>query len=140
MSTPSRKTSPDVTGMSCVISLPSVDLPHPDSPTRPTRPPGRMSKLTPSTAFTDAPTPAPKYLTTLTTRKSGSTAGATSGIGATAVSVTDCMPYRRGNIDGGACAPGRMDTARCPGARVGDGAGAHLGVCALHGHPACGVA
>src|ERR1700726_1018025 len=100
MSTPSRMTSPDVTGSSCVISLPRVDLPHPDSPTRPTVSPGMMSKLTPSTAFTDAPTPAPKYLTTLTTRSSGFPIGAGVGSTRTAVSVTDRLRDGGGDLDG----------------------------------------
>src|SRR5205823_778331 len=46
-----------------------------------------MSKLTPSTAFTEAPTPAKKCLTTLSTRRSGLTAGAGGGCGARAALV-----------------------------------------------------
>src|SRR5580704_825491 len=125
--------------MSWVISLPRVDLPHPDSPTRPTVSPGRMSKLTPSTAFTEAPTPAPKYFTTLTTRSSGSTAGVMRAAGATTVSVTGRPAYGGLHLGDRERAPTRMHTARRPGARIRDGACAHLRVRALHGHPARGV-
>src|SRR5579864_2978782 len=139
MSTPSRMTSPEVAGRSWVIIRPSVDLPHPDSPTRPTVSPGRMSKLTPSTAFTDAPTPAPKYFTTLTTRRSGSTAGVTRAAGETTESVIAGLTDCRRHLRGGEASPSWMDAARRPGARVRDGSGAHLRVRALHGHPARGV-
>src|SRR5450631_4005394 len=65
------KILPEVTGMSCVTSLANVDLPQPDSPTRPSVSPWRISKLTPSTAFTDWPRPAGKCFTTFSTRTSG---------------------------------------------------------------------
>src|ERR1017187_4294611 len=131
MSTPSRYTSPEVTGMSWVMRRPSVDLPQPDSPTRPTVSPGKTSKLTPSTALTDAPTPAPKCFTTLTTRRSGSTDGVTRGAGATTVSVTDRLRDGGGHLDRRERTAGWMDTTCWPPARVGVGARGPVRVGAL---------
>jgi hypothetical protein len=50
MSCPCSSTRPDVGGCRPSTALPMVDLPEPDSPTRPSVSPGAMSKLTPSTA------------------------------------------------------------------------------------------
>ena len=49
-STPSKVISPSVGSSRRRIVRPSVDLPHPDSPTRPTVSPRRISRSTPSTA------------------------------------------------------------------------------------------
>ena len=51
-SLPSKRMLPALTGCSCVTTRPSVDLPQPDSPTRPSVSPWRTSRLTPSTART----------------------------------------------------------------------------------------
>src|SRR5579862_7034956 len=98
-----------------------------------------MLKLTPSTAFTEAPTPALKCFTTLTTRSSGSTAGTKGCAGATAVSVTDRLRDSGGHLGGGKPATGRVDAAGRSRAGVLDVRGPHVGICALHGHPACRV-
>src|SRR5262245_17111487 len=71
-STSLKRTWPEVRGRSWAISRPSVLLPQPDSPTRPRHSPRRISKLTPSTAFTDVPRRAGKCLTTSSTRTSAS--------------------------------------------------------------------
>src|SRR2546430_5073261 len=55
MSRPSKTTFPPVGSSSRVTSRPVVDLPQPDSPTRPSVSPGRIAKSMPSTART-APT------------------------------------------------------------------------------------
>ena len=52
MSCPSKMILPDVGRYSLNMARPTVDLPHPDSPTRPRVSPRRMVKVTPSTAFT----------------------------------------------------------------------------------------
>ena len=52
-SRPSKTTRPSVGGCSRRMVFTSVDLPQPDSPTMPSTSPWRMSRLTPSTAFTD---------------------------------------------------------------------------------------
>ena len=49
---PSNQTSPAVGSIRRRMQRPVVDLPQPDSPTRPSVSPGAMSKLTPSTACT----------------------------------------------------------------------------------------
>src|SRR2546427_5048278 len=49
-----NQTSPDVGSMSRRIERPVVDLPQPDSPTRPSVSPGRISNDTSSTACTRA--------------------------------------------------------------------------------------
>ena len=54
-SDPSKLTVPPVGRLICMTALPVVDLPHPDSPTRPRVSPGRTSKLTSDTAWTLAP-------------------------------------------------------------------------------------
>ena len=51
-SLPSKITSPAVGGSSCMMVLPVVVLPQPDSPTRPRVSPAFSSKLMPSTART----------------------------------------------------------------------------------------
>ena len=53
-STPSNSTRPLVGRGSCMIARPVVDLPQPDSPTRPRVSPSRTSRLMPETAWTDA--------------------------------------------------------------------------------------
>src|SRR3954452_9853653 len=53
MSRPRKRTSPSrlaPSGSNPISPRPSVDLPHPDSPTSPSVSPGARSKLTPSTA------------------------------------------------------------------------------------------
>src|SRR5258708_6601065 len=52
MSWPSSTTRPSEAGTSRMIALPRVDLPQPDSPTRPSVSPASTSKLTSSTART----------------------------------------------------------------------------------------
>src|SRR5262245_29758172 len=54
-SSPSNTTLPDVGGGSWIIARAVVDLPHPDSPTRPNVSPSRMSRLTSETAWTFRP-------------------------------------------------------------------------------------
>src|SRR5438105_13377994 len=98
MSTPSKITLPEVTGISWVTSRPSVDLPHPDSPTSPTVSPRCTSKLTPSTALTLAPTPAGKCFTTSVTRRSGSSAGAGRGVSAVSVALLILQPLYDGGV------------------------------------------
>ncbi len=51
-SLPSKKMLPAVAGCSWVTTRPRVDLPQPDSPTRPSVSPWMMSRVTPSTART----------------------------------------------------------------------------------------
>ena len=51
-SVPSNQTSPAVGSISRRMQRPVVDLPQPDSPTRPSVSPAAMSKLTRSTACT----------------------------------------------------------------------------------------
>ena len=53
-SAPSKSTLPLVGGGSCMIARPVVDLPQPDSPTRPSVSPSRTSRLMPETAWTVA--------------------------------------------------------------------------------------
>src|SRR2546430_12339928 len=55
MSWPSNTMLPAVTGSSAVTSRASVDLPQPDSPTRPSVSPRLISRSTPSTARTASP-------------------------------------------------------------------------------------
>src|SRR5215813_4295340 len=83
-----------------------------------------MWKLTPSTAFTDAPRRAGKCFTTSSTRTSGSLraglrAGASAACGSANVSVSEIV-----------------HAGGCPRPDVEKLSSAHLGVCALHGHPA----
>src|SRR5438067_789715 len=84
MSWPSNVIVPPVTGSSAVIRRARVDLPQPDSPTRPSASPLRTSRLTPSTAWTAAP-PKPamgKCLKTFSTRSStGSAVGTADCLG-----------------------------------------------------------
>ena len=54
MSSPSRRIVPSLGSSRRNSSLPTVDLPQPDSPTRHSVSPGLIAKLTPSTAFTIA--------------------------------------------------------------------------------------
>ena len=54
MSRPSKRIEPDVGSIRRSRSRPTVVLPQPDSPTRPSVSPRWMSKLTPSTAWTTA--------------------------------------------------------------------------------------
>ncbi len=54
MSSPRNRISPEVGSISRMMQRPVVDLPQPDSPTRPSVSPGRMSSVTPSTARTRA--------------------------------------------------------------------------------------
>jgi hypothetical protein len=51
-SAPLNRISPELGSISRRMQRPVVDLPQPDSPTRPRVSPGAMSKLTPSTACT----------------------------------------------------------------------------------------
>ena len=51
-SRPLKKTSPDVGSTRRRMDRPRVDLPHPDSPTRPNVSPWRIARSTPSTART----------------------------------------------------------------------------------------
>ena len=53
-SVPSSSTTPLLGSMMRMSALPVVDLPQPDSPTRPSVSPSKMSKLTPATALTVA--------------------------------------------------------------------------------------
>src|SRR5579859_7819696 len=55
MSWPSKTILPAVTGSKAVIKRARVDFPHPDSPTRPSVSPRRISRSTPSTARTARP-------------------------------------------------------------------------------------
>ena len=52
ISLPLNRTEPDVAGSRRSSMRPVVDLPHPDSPTRPSVSPRRTWKLTPQTACT----------------------------------------------------------------------------------------
>src|SRR5262245_41989286 len=52
MSSPSKRTSPEVMSIILSTARPVVLLPHPDSPTRPRVSPRRTSNEMPSTAFT----------------------------------------------------------------------------------------
>ena len=54
MSSPSSRIVPSVGSSRRSSTLPTVDLPQPDSPTRHSVSPGLIAKLTPSTAFTIA--------------------------------------------------------------------------------------
>ena len=54
MSSPSRRIVPAVGSIRRSSSLPTVDLPQPDLPTRHSVSPGSIAKLTPSTALTSA--------------------------------------------------------------------------------------
>jgi len=54
MSTPPSTTLPSVGSTKRRMSLPTVDLPQPDSPTRHSVSPGWIEKVTPSTALTCA--------------------------------------------------------------------------------------
>src|ERR1017187_2927304 len=56
MFSPSSEISPDVGSTSRTMARPSVVLPQPLSPTRPSVSPGAMLKLTSSTAFTNSRT------------------------------------------------------------------------------------
>src|SRR5712692_2518247 len=82
MSSPARRIVPAVGSIRRSTSLPTVDLPQPDSPTRHRVSPGAMAKLTPSTARTCA-SAAPnsfrlskKYFLRLSTSRIGAGAGA----------------------------------------------------------------
>src|SRR6059036_3077007 len=72
-----NQTSPEVGSMSRRIERPVVDLPQPDSPTRPSVSPGRISNDTSSTACTRAtsrekrPPRIGKYFLRFLTRRSG---------------------------------------------------------------------
>src|SRR5437870_9850309 len=76
-----NQTSPEVGSMSRRVVRPVVDLPQPDSPTRPSVSPGRMSNDTSSTACTRAtsresrPPRIGKYFLRFLTRRSGSAIG-----------------------------------------------------------------
>ena len=79
MSWPSNTTEPLVSGYSRAMHRASVDLPQPDSPTRPSVSPARSSKLTSSTACTRAtsrcsrtPLLIGKYFVTCSARSSSS--------------------------------------------------------------------
>src|SRR6266550_7750615 len=69
------------------MTLPRVDLPQPDSPTRPSVSPAWIARLTPSTACTTLrpkrPLPVGKYLTRSSTRTIGDlSVGSVVGVGA----------------------------------------------------------
>jgi hypothetical protein len=68
-SVPPKRTRPEVGGGSWTMALPVVDLPQPDSPTRPRVSPRRMSSETPDTACT-VWRPAGKLTTRSSTRSS----------------------------------------------------------------------
>src|SRR5579859_5005958 len=129
---------PEVAGRSWKTSLPSVDLPHPDSPTSPSVSPSRISRLTPSTAFTEVPTPAGKCFTTFTTRSSASgSAGSvvvTAGRGSAIDRLAVLASGRSGQLDLDRWA----DAGGRPGPGVDDVRRSHLLVSPLHGHPAGG--
>src|SRR6185436_4418861 len=78
---PWKETSPEVGSIRRRIVRPVVDLPQPDSPTRPSVSPGRMSNETSSTACTRAtsresrPPRIGKYFLRFLTRRSGSAMG-----------------------------------------------------------------
>src|SRR5437868_10847413 len=135
-------TCPEVAGSSWVSRRPRVDLPHPDSPTNPTVSHGWISKLTPSTALTVPATPAWKYLTTLTTRSSGSRAAAARGSATSAGLLIAGRRRQRRRIQfppvGDACldALGWPNAAGRTRPRVRDIRGPHFGVRPFHGHPA----
>src|SRR3954451_8712089 len=77
MSCPRKSTWPSrlaPSGRSPIRPRPSVDLPHPDSPTRPSVSPGARSKLTPSTARM-APRVVPYQTRTSRAEITGSPAG-----------------------------------------------------------------
>src|SRR5208282_174020 len=82
-SRPSNHTLPRVGSSSRSIRRPSVDLPEPDSPTRPNVSPRRISRLTPATAFkvsfvreSSPSLPAGNSFQRSSTRRSGSVIGA----------------------------------------------------------------
>src|SRR5262245_55111323 len=58
-SSPRKRTPPAVGSVRPTIARPTVDLPQPLSPTRPSVSPRRIAKLTPSTALTTPPRRAP---------------------------------------------------------------------------------
>ena len=68
-SVPSKRTDPEVGAGSWMSALPVVDLPQPDSPTRPSVSPGSTSKLMPDTAWTFSPVrPTGNSITRFSTR------------------------------------------------------------------------
>ena len=72
---PSKCTTPEFGRGSCMIALPVVDLPQPDSPTRPSVSPGITSMLTSETACTFRPVrPTGNSTTRFSTRSSASSA------------------------------------------------------------------
>lgn len=73
-----KNTEPDVAFVSPKITLPTVDFPQPDSPTKPSVSPGAIVKLISSTALTAPiclekriPFVIEKYFTRLSTLSSG---------------------------------------------------------------------
>src|SRR5262249_39103068 len=119
-STSLNQTRPAVSGSNCVTRRPSVDLPQPDSPTRPRHSPRLTSKLTPSTALTDAPSRAGKCFTTSWARTSGDVvAGCGAGAGSANSGLRQPVHARPG-----------------AGPHVDEVCGAHLRVRPLHRHPA----
>src|SRR5438477_7205676 len=96
MSCPSKMMLPAVTGSSAVTRRASVDLPQPDSPTRPSVSPRLISRSTPSTARTARPPKPPigKYLNAPLIRTStGSVLAAVSGARSVA-----CMALNFDNV------------------------------------------
>src|SRR5438270_3700382 len=115
---------PEVAGRRRTMTRPSVDLPHPDSPTRPSVSPAAMVRSTPSTAWT---TPRPsrlppvgKYLTSFSTLTRGlATVGSAAGV----------TPGRSAGVGWS-----------CGALTIGSLLGFGLGVLdVLHQHPAPGV-
>ena len=75
-SVPSKTTLPAAACSSCMTARPVVDLPQPDSPTRPRVSPSRTSKLMPETAWTFCPPAAGNSTTRSSTVRIMSSGGA----------------------------------------------------------------
>ncbi len=88
-SAPSKRTEPEVAGSRRSTSRPVVDLPHPDSPTRPRVWPRARSNETPHTAWTwSARRPQePRTGKCLTRSRTSSRAGAAGAAEATGVAL-----------------------------------------------------
>ena len=122
-SSPSNRIEPAVGSMRRRISRPTVVLPQPDSPTSPSVSPRRISKLTPSTAWTipivrcRIPPRMGKCLTRSVTLTSGGSPGAGAGRGAMAgwARLSDADPSDTSGL--GHCA-GDRDAAVRPGQEI----------------------
>ena len=129
MCLPSKMISPSVGSSSRTMVRPSVDLPHPDSPTSPSVSPSRTAKLTSSTACTFAtarcmtPWRIGKYF--LTWRTSSSGVSPDSAPWSRAVTPLLPSPARSSRRDGRACTRRRASNGRDgPGCRRGSRAAA----------------